>query len=131
MALVAGVAAALVVAFDDNQLVVLVEADVDRVAVGLGHLNLPGGAVLGITLDGVGVTAVGDPQGGGLGLVGLGTTRAALPVTAGRDRGPHAPCGEGGDGASDDHCLARQMHWCVSPFPSMFVCFPGLSRWAR
>ena len=56
--LLTGVAAALAVALDDDQLVVLVEADVDGVAVGLRDLDLPGGAVLRIALDGVRVTAV-------------------------------------------------------------------------
>src|SRR5262245_43556867 len=106
MALVAGVATALVVAFDDNQLVVLVEADIDRAAVGLGHLDLPGRAVLGIALDGVGMTTLGDLQCSGLGLVGLGTSRAALTVVARRDRGPGPGRREGDYRASDDHGLA-------------------------
>src|SRR4051794_26606435 len=106
MALVAGVAAALAVALDDHQLVVLIEADIDGVAIGLGDLDLPRGAVLGVALDGVGVASLGDLQRGGLGLVGLRAGRAALTVVAGRDRRAGAARREGEDGASDDHGLA-------------------------
>ena len=60
-----------VVALDDDEGVVLVESYVDGVAVGLGDLDLPGGAVLGVTLDRVRGAAVGHLQRGVGGLVGL------------------------------------------------------------
>src|SRR4029078_8128587 len=54
----------LVVALDHHDVVVLVEAYVDRVAVGLGDLDLPGRAVLRVPLHAVCPAAAGGLQRG-------------------------------------------------------------------
>src|SRR3954451_4480003 len=76
----AGVARSLGVGLDDDALVVRAEADVDRRAVGLAHLDLPRRAVLRVALDRVGVPAGHELEGGGLGRVGAGSGRAAVAV---------------------------------------------------
>jgi len=76
----------LVVRFYDDELEPVVEADVDPLAVGAGDLDLPGGAVLGVALDGVGPASSGDGQRGRTGLVGAGPfacpSPSSVPVKA-------------------------------------------------
>src|SRR3954453_3062289 len=70
------------VGLDDDALVVRAEADVDRGAVGLAHLDLPRRAVLRVPLDGVGVAAGDELQCRGLGGVGARAGGPAVPVVA-------------------------------------------------
>src|SRR4051794_32914456 len=70
------------VGLDGDALVVRAEADVDGRAVGLAHLDLPGGAVLRVALDGVRVAARHQLERGGSGGVGPGTRGPAVAVVA-------------------------------------------------
>src|SRR3954454_6212037 len=103
---------ALAVGLDDDELVVLVEAHVDRLAVGLTDLDLPGGAVLAVSLDRVGVAASGDLQRGLRGPLGLRRVGATAFVVGSAEGGrrARAAAGQGEDGSTDDEVSALHGH---------------------
>lgn len=92
----------LAVGLRDDQFVVLVQADIDCASVGLGDLDLAGGAVLRIALHGVGIAARVDPERGGLRLIRAETGGPALVGPVGRDRRAGAGRREGEHGSADD-----------------------------
>ena len=75
-------AAVLLVGLDDDRVEVAAQADVDRGAVGLRDLDLPDRAVLGITLDRIGLAATGLGQRRRDRTIGLGTGDVAILAAA-------------------------------------------------
>jgi hypothetical protein len=93
------------ISLDNDNLVALVESYVDRRTVWLGHLDLPGGAVLRVALDRVRCSTLCRRQGRRGGACGLRAGDGAFPVVVRRDRGGgsgqrrgnHDPSGDGAD----------------------------------
>jgi hypothetical protein len=99
----ASCSASLAVAFDDDDRVVVIEADVDRVAVGLGDLDLPGRAVLGVAFDGVRLPALSRLERGGGRRIGLLPVTDTSPSSLLARAGPPATTAAmNSEGASDD-----------------------------